>query len=374
MLRILRLLALALVVLVAVSSAATAAETAEGAIRGTVTDGSGGALPGVTVTATSMDGRAIATTVTDAAGAYALAALPVGPVRLTFQLDGFAAAGASVAVPPDGVSIVGKQLELAPVTETVVVVGKATDSAPPSHALPAPVVTPVPVHDRDSVCGPAKPTGTLESFGTIASRREAARELYATDDELIVDGGTLDGLEVGQNVVVRRLFRTTDAAGAIVTGEHTAGLIQVVAAHAHASTAVVVYACDELRKGDFLAAFKPEPLRTPDPVGIPAYDSAARILYADAGQMLGAPRRLMVIDRGSDQGIHVGQRLTLFRRRRGATKPSVIGDAVVVAIRLDSATIRVEGVSDAIVPGDWAAPQQQARAGSTVTAGAGKLR
>ena len=374
MYRLPRMLVFALATFVLVSSAATSADMAEGTIRGVITDGSGGALPGVTVTASSIDGHTLATAVTDATGAYELIAMPVGHVRLTFQLDGFATADASVAVQPDAVSIIGKRLDLAPVTETVVVVGKATDFAPsPSHASP-PVVTPVPIHDRDSVCGPAKPRDATESFGTIRSRRETARELYATDDELIVDGGTLEGLEVGRNVVVRRLFRTTDAAGAIVTGEHTAGLIQIVAAREHVSSAVVVYACDELRKGDFLAAFNPEPPRTPDPVGIPAYESAALILYADADQMLGAPRRLMVIDRGTDNGIHVGQRLTLFRRRRGGTEPSVVGDAIVVAIRQDSATIRIEGVSDAIVSGDWAAPQQPARTGSAATAGAGKLQ
>jgi hypothetical protein len=57
----------------------------------------------------------------------------------------------------------------------------------------------------------------------------------------------------------------------------------------------------------------------------------------------------------------VGQRLTLFRRRgRGARSPDIVGDAIVVAIRIDSATIRVERVNDAISSGDLAAPQIQA--------------
>jgi carboxypeptidase family protein len=344
----------------------------EGMIRGAIVDNSDGALPGVTVVATAADGHVVATTVTDGTGAYELAALPAGAVRLTFQLDGFAPASVLVAVQPDAVSIVGKRLELAPVTETVVVVGRATELSQRVVATPPPpVATPVPAHDHDSVCGPSKPDKTPESLGTIRSRREAGRELYATDDELVIDGGTLDGLDVGQNLVVRRYFRVADGSGATVTGEHTAGLLQIVTATDHVSSAVVVYACDELMKGDFLAAFKPEPLRTPDPVGTPAFDAAARILYADAGQMLGAPRRLMVIDRGSEHGIRVGQRLTLFRRGHGATKPSVVGDAVVVAIRSDSATIRVDGVTDVIAAGDWAAPQHPSRLASPIAARAG---
>jgi hypothetical protein len=122
--------------------------------------------------------------------------------------------------------------------------------------------------------------------------------------------------------------------------------------------------------GDFLGSFTPQPRRIPEPVGIPDYDAAARILFADSGQMLGAPGRLMVIDHGAQHGIRVGQRVTLFHRHnRGAAKPAVVGDAVVVAIRTDCATIRVVRASDAISPGDWAAPQRRSAARSPAAAG-----
>src|SRR5262245_7498196 len=356
--RLPRLLVLALAALLALSRAATSTEMGDGTIRGSITDSSDSALPGVSVTATSLDGGVLATAVTDGTGAYELTALSAVQVRLSFHLDGFGAADALVTIEAGKVSVVRKRLELAPVTETVVVVGRAADSPSAFHTPPPPVVIPVPAHDRDSVCGPAKPGATPESLGTIRSRRDSDRELYSADDEVVVDGGTLDGLEVGQNVAVRRHFRVADAAGAPATAEHTAGVIQIFAASEHVSRAIVVYACDELRKGDFLALFTPEPPRSPDPIGNPAFDAAARILYADAGQMLGAPRRLMVIDCGREHGIHTGERMTLFRRGRGGAKPSIVGDAVVVAVRSDSATIRIEGVSDAIAAGDWAAPQR----------------
>src|SRR5437870_510003 len=211
-------LVLAILTLFGVSSEAVSTETLQGAIRGAITDSSDGALPGVTVVATSTEGRVLAATVTDGAGAYEIAALPAGELRLTFQLDGFATAVESVAVRPGTVSTIGTRLDLAPVTETVVVVGKAPVVAPRFLPPPPPVLKPVPVHDRDSICGPSKPGAISESFGTIrARRREMARELYTKDDELIIDGGTLDGLEVGQNMVVRRRFRI-DAADAAVMG------------------------------------------------------------------------------------------------------------------------------------------------------------
>jgi hypothetical protein len=363
--------AIVVVVTLSLFAMCSTAMAASGGVRGAVTDDSGGVLPGVVVVATSGDEQVLGTAVTDETGSYAFNVLPAGSVRLTFHLEGFAPTVDGLTIEAGIESRLDEQLTVAPVAETVIVYGRApVDPPAPPPPPPPPVVIPVPAHDRESICGPAKPGAGAESFGTIRSHRyETDRELYTKDDQLTLNGGTLNGLEVGQNLVVRRHYRVSGGNGAAATGEHTSGVVQVVEADERTSTAVVVYACDELRKGDFLASFNPEPVRIPDPAGIPAFDDAARILFADAGQMLGAPRRLMVIDQGSDAGIRVGQRLTLFRRpRRGGATPAVVGDAVVVAIRADSATIRVERATDAIAFGEWAAPQRQSSGDSPASA------
>lgn len=354
---------LAIVALFVMCSTVAADQPAQGVARGEVTDSSGGALPGVTVVATA-DGRILKTAVTDGSGGYVFRALPSGPIILTFQLEGFAGAAVALTVQPGAESRVAARLELASLSETVVVHGRAMVVSPsrfvppPPPPPPPPVVRPVPAHDRDSICGPAKPGALPESLGTIrSSRDETQGGLYTTGAQLVIDGGLHEGLEVGRNLVVRREYVVRGTTSADAIGEHSAGLLQIVAAGESSSVAVVVYACDEFRNGDFLASFKPEPIRDPDPPGTPAYYDASRILYADEGQTLGAPRRLMVIDRGTDYGTHVGQRFTLFRPKRGTAKPDIVGDAIVVAVRTDSATIRVGRVTDAIAAGDWAAPQ-----------------
>ena len=336
-------------------------------LHGVIADESGGVLPGVTVVATSPDGRVLGTSVTDAVGRYAFSALPATAVRLTFQLEGFTPAAVELILAADVPAVVPTQrLKLGGTSETVMVRGEAPRVAPlPPASRPAPPPPPrpvartVPPHDKDSICGPAKRSDTTESFGTIRSGRSAkGNGLYAEGDELAIEGGTATGLEVGQNLVVRRSYRTSNDPGG-AAGEHTAGLVQIVTAGEHAAVALVVYACDEMVPGDWLATFTPEPVRAAEPAGAPAYDSAARILLTDEGQMIGAPRRMMVIDQGTDNGVRVGQRLTLCRPgRRGTGRPAVIGDAVVVAVRGDSATIKVQRAFDVIEMGDSAAPQR----------------
>ena len=58
-------------------------------LNGRVTDKSGAALPGVTVTATQTDTGFTRTAVTDEAGAWVMPNLPIGPYRLEMALQGF---------------------------------------------------------------------------------------------------------------------------------------------------------------------------------------------------------------------------------------------------------------------------------------------
>ena len=351
-------LALALVVLLGAAPAVCAQDPAGRDVRGVVTDESNGVLPGVTIVAKTADGRALVTAFTDGAGRYTVGPFPPGRVTLTFQLEGFAEAVVTVTVGADADAVLDQHMALATRSESVLVVGKVPEPPPPPPPppppRPKPVTAPVEEHDRDSVCGPAKLTGRPESFGTVRSRLWSAGALFSQGDELTIDGGGLSGLEIGRNYAVRRTFRIEwDPQTEI--GEHTAGVVQVVKVDERTAVAVVIYACDEMMPGDRLASFKPEPLRPPALAGIPDYRDAARILFPDRGQLLGAPRRLLVIDRGTSDGVRVGQRVTVFRRQPGGRDPVTVGVAVVVAVRFDSATIRVERIMDSVFAGDRAA-------------------
>ena len=339
-----------------------------GDIRGTAIDSSAGVLPGVSVVATAADGRQLATTVTDANGEFSLEGLPLGPAVVLFRLDGFVDATAKVTVQPK-TKIAGpkpderlvQRMELAARSESVVVRGDPPLPPPP----PPPTIVPVPAHDESSVCGPARAESAVPALGTLLSSKNATRGMFAAGDEVLIEGGATTGLSAGQNLVVRRRYRPSGAAAGpdtLMMGEHSSGLLQIVSVAENTSTAVVVYVCNAMMSGDYLAAFQPEPIRQVDPVGPPLFDLAARILFADAGELVGVTNRMMVIDRGSQRGVRRGQRLTLFRRGHQKNYPPVIvGEAVVVAVRTYSATIFIERATDAIFfgdGGDWAAPQQ----------------
>ena len=72
-----------------VFESAAAAQGGDGSLRGTVKDAQGGALPGVTVTATSPALLTRSLSVTDGGGNYRLVNLPPGSYTITAELSGF---------------------------------------------------------------------------------------------------------------------------------------------------------------------------------------------------------------------------------------------------------------------------------------------
>ena len=346
------------------AAAAGAAQEQPSRLTGRITDGSGGALPGVTITIAAPRLRTV-TIVTDGSGRFLSPALPSDTYTLTFVLAGFETrTSTGVFVKPGEVVIVDQQMGLASLAETVEVVAPAPPPPPPPVPPAPPIPVParakpkaVPKEELASVCGPEQAAGPSLSLGHIVAHRDdAKRQLYGNGDSLVVNVGTNLGVAIGQNLVVRRRFRVGDRDVPLklaTFGEQTAGLIQVVETSPENSTAVVVYLCGELYAGDLVEAFDALPMLTAHEAGVAQFDEPARIVFGEHGQVMGSPGRLMVIDKGLTWGARRGLQLTIFRRSLGGEGAvTTIGSAVIVAVNADTATIRIDRAVDAISVGD----------------------
>ena len=107
-----------------------AAAAQDGGIAGTVTDDTGGVLPGVTVEASGAALPAPRLAVTDGDGGYAFTDLPPGSYALTFSLAGFERLQREAALIAGGELTVNASLELGGLFEevTVAVTGTAIDA------------------------------------------------------------------------------------------------------------------------------------------------------------------------------------------------------------------------------------------------------
>ena len=146
---------LAMTALAVVSApAGAAAQAVYGSLSGSVTDNSGGALPGVTVAITSLERNIVDTVVTNESGIYAKDRLLPGTYEVKAELAGFKTAVVPrVTVSVDTQTPVNFKLEVGAVSEEVTVSGGApllkTDRADVATRFDAKELTELPVLDRN---------------------------------------------------------------------------------------------------------------------------------------------------------------------------------------------------------------------------------
>lgn len=342
-----------------VPAALVSAQSNQSRVMGAVIDTSGGALPGVTVT---IVGSAVAPVpvVTDESGRYVTPWVPPGTYNLTFTLSGFETRSvAGLRLAAGETQVLDQQLPLAALSETVEVKAPAPKPPPP----PKPKAPPRPKIKLEpellaSVCGPRQaPEFSLARATIVSHRDEPGRQLLGPGDAIRVDAGEGKGMARGQHYVVRRRFQTGDRLAARsdqTFGQQTVGLVQIIDTQAASSTALVVYACGEILAGDTLESYVAQPASFTVATGTPQFDQPAKVALGEYDRNIAAAGQLMVIDRGLMQGVQRGQLVTIFRRRDNEP-PNVVGEGVIVSVRPDSATFRIDRTVDAVFVGDLVA-------------------
>jgi hypothetical protein len=108
---------------VLVLSTPALAQKTTGDITGTVTDSTGGVVPGVALTAVCTETNLTRTNTADARGVYSLPELPVCIYRVTAEIQGFKTVSRQVQVAVNTVSKVDFKLEVGAQSETITVEG-----------------------------------------------------------------------------------------------------------------------------------------------------------------------------------------------------------------------------------------------------------
>ncbi|MGE3843901.1 MAG: TonB-dependent receptor [Vicinamibacterales bacterium] len=177
-------------------------------LGGTVTDDSGGALPGVTVTVLNRSNGATQTLITGPEGTYRAVNLAPAPYEVTAELSGFATQKLAVTLVVGADATLNFTLAVATLAETVTVVGESplveVSKATPSSVIVGEQLAALPVLDRNFLVlaqllpGAAPLTGVnsrfaVTKFGGVADQRNG----YTT----LIDGGTVDDSTWGSPVI-----------------------------------------------------------------------------------------------------------------------------------------------------------------------------
>ena len=220
--RVLRHLAMIMAALTTVPAAASA----QAVIAGSVTDGSGGVLPGVTVEAASPALiEKVRTVVTDGAGRYRVVDLRPGAYTVTFTLPGFS------NVKREGIELTGSfvatidvQMRVGTLQETITVTGEApvvdVQSTTRERVLAAEVIDALPTsrnHYSLVVLVPGVTT-TSQDVGGVAGNQQG--------QTMSIHGGRGDDMRVTQGGVS---LGTNLTGGAKSSNTYNMGAVQEVA-------------------------------------------------------------------------------------------------------------------------------------------------
>jgi hypothetical protein len=238
-----RLTAAALVAMLITTSAL--AQTSSGTILGGVKDAQGAVVPGATVTATNLGTQYSRSTVTDAAGEYALRLLPVGNYMLEVTLTGFknfTQTGILLEVGRN--ARVDATIELGTVSETLTVVGDSplvdTASASLSRTVGQNEVLNLPLVNRDlysllSLTGGVSSNENSNSLGgpeQLTTINGSGRAQMGTVNFQLDGGNNTAGLRgtgnPAPNPEAVQEFRVLTNGYAAEYGRFSAGVVDVV--------------------------------------------------------------------------------------------------------------------------------------------------
>jgi hypothetical protein len=185
------------------------------------------------------------------------------------------------------------------------------------------------------------------------------RIMFGPGDAVIINAGVGQGVQKGQQYFVRRLIHDASMKqpkiGALY-GVHTAGWITVVDVKDSMAVATVTHACDSVLEGDYLEPYVSAVLPSPALGGRPDYDHPARIVLADERRQTGYPGLVMLMNRGSEDGVLAGQTLTIYRETLDGQGPIIdVGRGTVLTANPRSSLVRVDSSREAVYLGDLVA-------------------
>ena len=248
---------------------------------------------------------------------------------------------------------------------------------PAAQRAPAPAAVNLPPEAVSLACAPnltvEPPPTPLRITGAQDSD---IRRIFAPGDLVTVNAGTDNGIDVGQQYYTRRAAPLEKRA---ISRDNpatirTSGWIRIYAVDRTMSLATIVHACDSIELDDYLEPFVlPEFRSTSATSSLPQRGNYGRVVTGNDNRTAFGRGDFFIVDRGSDHGVTVGSRFVVYRdhQRRGrlllqrsGDGPNDgrsrnflfdLGEAVAVAVRPDSSTLRVTLSRDAFAVGDWVA-------------------
>jgi hypothetical protein len=209
---------------------------------------------------------------------------------------------------------------------------------------------------------------------TITGNKREDRQYLGEGETIYLNGGTNQGVKVGDrflilHIVARKLMHPTIVKKKLGDVIQQTGVLRVISAQSNGSVAVIERSLDSVQVGDHLEKFVepaniPSQLRTDIAEPLKIASDAGMVVYTRDSRYLTSGGDMIIIDKGADDGLKVGDVLLAARVRTFSTgsdnqkKPPIesttyyLGQALVVRTDAQTATCRVLRSVEELQSGD----------------------
>jgi hypothetical protein len=217
------------------------------------------------------------------------------------------------------------------------------------------------IAEVDLYCSPLILEGELPGLRILSGEKGYEKTMFSDADVVHLNQGKLDGLEIGQVLLI---IAMGDRLGDVGWLANRQGRALVEFLEDHRALARLEKSCGRVMAGDYLVPFEEKETFLGKDMGFEAYSEApdglvGTIIYVERQYIQLGSGGWAVIDKGGEDGIQVGQQLTICKRIRNPETlkfredlPEVgIGNSIVVDVGKKTATIKVLSCSDPISVG-----------------------
>ena len=230
---------------------------------------------------------------------------------------------------------------------------------------PAPISGPLPVGAEVDVYCSGYLGDRDEAFvGRIVNaEKERNQSMFMVGDVLYIDIGAENGVQAGMEFTIVRPSRLVNSWGsereALGRIYMTPGRVRVLCAQEKSSITEIIYSCNEVEVGDFVAPFEPIPVplvRRTRPATICDTPNGKPIGHVvdtrDAVTPVGTDT-IVFLDLGEQNGLNPGDFLTVYHPSTQAQGVrTVLGEAAILTTRTRSSVAIITSMVDFIAVGD----------------------
>jgi len=206
------------------------------------------------------------------------------------------------------------------------------------------------ITESDLYCSLFILNGPLPAVRIIGAERQDEKILLSEADTFYIDKGKADGLEIGQMFLVISAGSKLGGFGPLCI---KTGRARVVRLEERTGAVAVDKTCGELKIGNYLVPFEEKETRLGKDEGYAQeldenQGVRGSIIFIETEFHIAGSGQWALIDLGKQEGIALGQQLTIFKRVKKGVPREAIGNLVVIDVQDRTSTVKLLSCRDSV--------------------------